>query len=133
VSKITCTHKDLETFSDLRQQHIKRYEVLPNTRMDIQVGRSYTTIGMLFRDNYPWFYIFGDSGSFVPLLVAGDYLDIEGFSLPPNWKISKWSVDEFETRIQFLDNSLHGDPDFFHRAIMDDQYILDVLCKLKSA
>ena len=88
VMKVLCRFNNLGQIKDKNSsERIRKYILMPDGEMGLEVGQEYVVYGILFRDNSPWLYLC-EEGEDYPTPYPLEQFKITDKTFPSEWELS---------------------------------------------
>ena len=131
--KVVCKFNNLNDISDVNVlAMLKKYIFMPDGEIDLDVGREYNVYGVIFRDNYPWFYLCTEDYDEYPKPFAAEFFDVVDDKLSPHWKLSSFSKNKNKASTSLVFDEWAKDDSFYENLVDGDPEAVDIFSKYRN-
>lgn len=87
--KVVCRVNNLNQISDENfRNRLKKYYRNSDGDVGVEIGRAYTLYGVVYWDNYPFYYLCPDDDDEYPIPFDSLFFDVSDARLSRNWRLS---------------------------------------------
>lgn len=130
--KILCKHNSSSGLSDARKILISKFIRTANSRTHLRVGENYFAFGAIFRDNFPWLYVFVDDSDQYPKPYPVDYFDLNDWQVPPQWVVRSRMLNNGSASTEIVPRLWASNSNFYERLVDGDPEAQSIMRQIRS-
>jgi hypothetical protein len=131
--KVICQVNNINDISDeFTLMRLKKYILMPDGEVDLEVNKEYTVYGVVFWDNSPWYYICVEDYDEYPKPFPAEVFEVSDDRLSPYWKVTHEQKEDGEVQSSLLFNEWSKDTSFYERLIEEDEGVIETFEKYRE-
>ena len=99
--------------------------------LGLEIGREYVVCGIIFYENYPFYYLFEGSGDSYPTPFPAGFFDIMDFRMSTYWVLS-YKFEDGENSAALLFKDWANEPRFYENVLDDGEDAIKKMAEIKS-
>lgn len=131
--KVICKINNLNDIYNSRlYERLRKYILMPDGEVSLEIGKEYTVYGVVFWDNSPWYYLCSEEDDEYPTPYAADFFHVTDKRLSKYWTLSTTDQGLGEILSSLVINDWANDPYFYERLIENDVDIMELFDKYRQ-
>jgi len=119
--KVICKINNINDLPDeLVLNRLKKYILMPDGEVDLELNKEYTVYGVVFWDNSPWYYLCAEKDDEYPRPFPAEIFKVSDDQISPFWKVTQEHKQDGEVLSSLLFSEWSMDVKFYERLVDDD-------------